>query len=89
MNAYLKEIADLCGIKERLTFHMASHTFATTVTLSNGIPIETVSKILGHSDIKTTQIYAGILHKYPPEEKRHINQCTRFVQSHQKLQKIH
>ena len=61
MNAYLKEIADLCGIKERLTFHMARHTFATTVTLSNGVPIETVSKILGHSDIKTTQIYAKVI----------------------------
>jgi site-specific recombinase XerD len=47
MNAYLKEIADVCGIHKNLTFHIARHTFATTVTLSNGVPIETVSKMLG------------------------------------------
>lgn len=61
MNSYLKEVADLCGIKKWLTFHMARHTFATTVTLSNGVPIETVSKMLGHSNIKTTQHYAKVL----------------------------
>jgi site-specific recombinase XerD len=61
MNSYLKEVADLCGIKKWLTFHMARHTFATTITLSNGVPIETVSKMLGHSNIKTTQHYAKVL----------------------------
>jgi site-specific recombinase XerD len=61
MNAYLKEIADLCKIIKHLTFHLARHTFATTVTLSNGVPIETVSKMLGHTVIKTTQHYAKIL----------------------------
>lgn len=61
MNSYLKEIADLCGITKKLTFHMARHTFATTVTLSNNVPIETVSKMLGHTDIKTTQHYAKLL----------------------------
>jgi site-specific recombinase XerD len=61
MNAYLKEIATLCNITKELTFHIARHTFATTVTLSNGIPIETVSKMLGHSSIKQTQHYAKIL----------------------------
>lgn len=61
MNAYLKEIADLCGIKKQLTFHIARHTFATTITLSNGVPIETVSKMLGHKSIKITQHYAKIL----------------------------
>lgn len=61
MNAYLKEVADLCGITKNLTMHMARHTFATTVTLSNGVPIETVSKMLGHSKIATTQIYAQVL----------------------------
>lgn len=61
MNAYLKEIADLCGISKHLTFHIARHTFATTVTLNNGIPIESVSKMLGHTNIKTTQIYAKVL----------------------------
>lgn len=60
MNAYLKEIGDLCGITKNLTFHLARHTFATTVTLSKGIPIETVSKMLGHTNIQTTQIYARI-----------------------------
>lgn len=61
MNSYLKEIADLCGIQKELTFHIARHTFATTVTLSNGIPIESVSKMLGHKNLKTTQHYAKIL----------------------------
>jgi site-specific recombinase XerD len=61
MNAYLKEIADLCSINKNLTFHLARHTFATTVTLTNGVPIETVSKMLGHKSLKTTQHYAKII----------------------------
>lgn len=61
MNSYLKEIADVCGITKRFTFHIARHTFATTVTLLNGVPIETVSKMLGHRDLRTTQHYAKIL----------------------------
>ena len=60
MNSYLKEIADICGINKNLTFHLARHTFATTITLEKGVPIETVSKMLGHTNIKTTQIYARI-----------------------------
>jgi site-specific recombinase XerD len=60
-NAYLKEIAEVCGIKKTLTSHMARHTFATTVTLSNGVPLETVSKMLGHTKLSTTQIYAKVL----------------------------
>ena len=63
MNSYLKEIADVCGIKKNLTFHIARHTFATTITLSNGVPIETVSKLLGHSKITTTQIYAKVIER--------------------------
>jgi site-specific recombinase XerD len=63
LNSYLKEIADLCGIKKNLTFHIARHTFATTVTLSNGVPIESVSKMLGHTDLRTTQIYAKVVEK--------------------------
>jgi len=63
MNSYLKEIANVCGINKELTFHIARHTFATTVTLSNGVPIESVSKMLGHTNIKTTQHYAKILDK--------------------------
>ena len=61
MNAYLKEIAAVAGINKPLTFHIARHTFATTVTLANGVPIESVSKMLGHTNIKTTQHYAKIL----------------------------
>jgi len=68
MNAYLKEIADVCGINKELTFHIARHTFATTVTLSNGVPIETVSKMLGHTNLKTTQHYAKILDKKISED---------------------
>lgn len=60
-NAYLKEIAEICGINKTLTSHMARHTFATTVTLSNGVPLETVSKMLGHTKLSTTQIYAKVL----------------------------
>ncbi|WP_424989287.1 site-specific integrase [Flagellimonas sp.] len=62
-NAYLKEIAISCGIDKKLTFHLARHTFATTVTLSNGISIESVSKMLGHQSLKTTQIYAKVIDK--------------------------
>ncbi len=61
LNAYLKEIATLCGIEKNLTFHLARHTFATTITLSNGVPIETVSRMLGHTSIKTTQIYSKVV----------------------------
>ena len=60
-NGYLKELAVICGIKKELTSHIARHTFATTVTLSNGVPIETVSKMLGHTKLATTQIYAKVL----------------------------
>jgi site-specific recombinase XerD len=59
-NKKLKTIAELCGIKSRLTYHVARHSAATTVLLSNGVPIETVSRLLGHTNIKTTQIYAKI-----------------------------
>lgn len=61
MNKYLKVIADLAKITKKLTTHCGRHTFATTITLSNGVPIETVSKVLGHSNISTTQIYAKIV----------------------------
>jgi len=63
MNSYLKEIGVLCKVNKNLTFHLARHTFATTVTLSNGVPIETVSKMLGHTKITTTQIYAKVVEK--------------------------
>lgn len=80
-NAYLKEIADLCGIKKNLTTHLARHTFATTVTLSNGVGIESVSKMLGHTSIKTTQHYAKILDSKVSDDmailkQKFINQST-------------
>lgn len=70
MNAYLKEIADLCGINKNLTFHIARHTFATTVTLSNWVPIESVSKMLGHKNLKTTQHYAKTLDRKVGEDMK-------------------
>lgn len=67
-NSYLSEIADLCGIKKKLTSHIARHTFATTVTLANGVPIETVSSMLGHRNIRTTQIYAKVVEQKVSED---------------------
>jgi site-specific recombinase XerD len=61
MNAYLKEIADLCGIDKHLTWYVARHTFATTVTLGNGVRLENVSAMMGHTNIKQTQHYAKVL----------------------------
>lgn len=59
-NAYLKELATICGINKELTTHTARHTFATTVSLENDVPIETVGKMLGHKDLRSTQKYAKI-----------------------------
>jgi site-specific recombinase XerD len=74
MNSYLKELADMCEIKKDLTFHCARHTFATTVTLTNGVPIETVSKMLGHKSLKTTQLYAKIVDKKVSEDMRALKE---------------
>lgn len=74
MNAYLKEVADLCGITKNLTMHMARHTFATTVTLSNGVPIETVSKMLGHTKLATTQIYAQVLENKVSDDMKKLRE---------------
>lgn len=63
MNEYLKEIAVLCNITKKLTTHVARHTFATTVCLNNGVNMETVQKLLGHSSIKQTQHYAKLMTK--------------------------
>ena len=60
MNSYLKEIGTVCGIEKRLSFHLARHTFASTTTLAKGVSIEAVSKMLGHTNIRTTQIYARV-----------------------------
>lgn len=61
LNSYLSEIAELCEIDKHVTMHLGRHTFATTVTLTNGVPLETVSKMLGHSSLKTTQIYSKVV----------------------------
>ncbi|TDE12323.1 site-specific integrase [Dyadobacter psychrotolerans] len=77
MNAYLKEIATLCGISKTLTFHIARHTFATTVTLSNKVPIETVSKMLGHRSLKQTMVYAKILDVKISEDMKALKERLR------------
>ena len=74
LNSYLKEIADLCVITKNLTFHLARHTFATTITLTNGVPIESVSKMLGHSTITTTQIYAKVIEKKLGEDMKDLKE---------------
>ncbi|MBN1118062.1 MAG: site-specific integrase [Bacteroidales bacterium] len=79
MNSYLKELADICGINKSITMHIARHTFATTVTLGNGVPIETVSKLLGHSSLKTTQIYARILDKKIAEDMDKLEEKLKDV----------
>lgn len=71
-NAYLKEIADLCGIKKKLTTHTARHTFATTVLLINDVPMETAMELLGHTDIRTTQIYGKIVQKKVSTDMRKL-----------------
>ena len=88
-NLYLKEIAAEVGIEKNLTFHMARHTFATTVALSNGMPIETVSKILGHSKITTTQIYARVMdHKIKSDMdavQKRLNKKARQLEEEKEL----
>ena len=68
----LKEIAVVCNINKTLTYHVARHTFATTVTLGNKVPIETVSKMLAHQQISTTQIYAKVLDTKVSEDMREL-----------------
>ena len=72
MNSYLKEIADFCGIKKNLTTHVARHTFGTTVTLANNVPLQDVSVMLGHASTRMTQHY-GAGHEQQPE--RGDEQC--------------
>jgi integrase len=74
VNAYLKELADICGIQTKITFHIARHTFASTVTLDNGVPIDSVSKMLGHRSIKTTQIYAKVSSKKINDDTKELYQ---------------
>lgn len=73
LNAYLKEVADLAGISKQLSFHIARHTFATTVTMLNGVPIESVSKMLGHKNITSTQHYARIIDQKVSEDMKMLS----------------
>lgn len=73
-NRYLKQIARLAGVKKDVTTHLARHTFATTITLQQGVPIETVSRMLGHASIATTQIYAKVLDKKVMDDMNALKQ---------------
>ncbi len=86
MNAYLKEIAGVCEIEKELTFHIARHTFATTITLTNGVPIESVSKMLGHKNLRTTQHYAKVLDKKVSEDMKILREkfCLSATNQEQK-----
>lgn len=87
MNSYLKEIADLCEITKELTFHIARHTFATTVTLTNGVPIESVSKMLGHKNLRTTQHYAKILDRKVSDDMK-VLRTKLLVKENENTQKM-
>ena len=85
MNAYLKEIAGICEIEKELTFHIARHTFATTVTLTNGVPIESVSKMLGHKNLRTTQHYAKVLDRKVSEDMAVLKNKFSLLEKHTKV----
>ena len=72
MNAYLKEIGDVCGIDKNLTFHLARHTFATMM-LTLGADLYTTSKLLGHADVKMTQVYAKIINQKKDDAVNLVN----------------
>lgn len=79
-NRHLREIRQACGIHKHITFHTARHTFATTITLSNGVPIESVSKMLGHTKLSTTQIYARVLERKVGQDMEMLRQKMVVVQ---------
>ncbi|WP_395050254.1 site-specific integrase [Flavobacterium sp.] len=84
LNGYLKEVADLCSIKKNITFHLARHTFATTITLLNGVPIETVSKMLGHTKISTTQIYAKVVEQKVSQDMMKLQEKLSVIEFNKK-----
>ncbi len=81
LNAQLKRIAKICGIERRLVYHAARHTYATEVTLAHGVPLETVSRMLGHSRITTTQIYAKVTDDKIGTDTQNLNEriASRFT----------
>lgn len=81
MNAYLKEIADICGINKQVSTHTARHTFATSVGLANGVSIENVAKMLGHSDTKMTRHYAKVLDKSIMHDMLNVNEKLKTAHS--------
>ena len=81
MNDYLKEIAAVCEIEKNITFHIARHSFATTITLQNDVPIESVSKMLGHKSIRTTQHYAKVLDKKVSNDMALLKEKMNLVNS--------
>jgi site-specific recombinase XerD len=88
MNSYLKEIADVCGITKNISSHLARHTFATTVTLTNGVPLESVSKMLGHKSIRTTQHYAKIVDRKVSDDMRLLKSIIDSKKEQKQLQKV-
>ena len=78
LNSYLKELADICGIEKKLTYHVARHTFASTVILQNGVSVESLSRMMGHRDIKTTQHCARIVDRKLADEMRGMAQRSKF-----------
>lgn len=74
MNSYLKEIADFCGIKKNLTTHVARHTFGTTVTLANNVPLQDVSVMLGHASTRMTQHYARVMNSSLKEAMNNVKE---------------
>ena len=85
MNAYLREIVGVWEIEKELTFHIARHTFAATVTLTNGIPTESVSKMLGHKNLRTTQHYAKVLDRKVSDDMKILKEKFVFTTPNAKL----
>ncbi len=72
MSVCLKELANICEINKNISMHVARHTFATSITLPNGVPIETVSKMLGHNSLKTMQIYARVVDRKISDDMKRL-----------------
>lgn len=86
INQYLKDVTKECKINKYINFHLARHTFATTVTLTNGVPIETVSKMLGHTKLSTTQVYVHILQKKISDDMRMLRQKFKDIENEKSTQ---